>query len=690
MKPSKIIIFTDLDGSLLDHDTYSFEGAIKTLKKIKKRDIPLILTSSKTRFEIEKITKKLNLETPFIVENGAAIFFPEKYKNILPKDVKKVDNYFVIVLGKEYEEILSFKKDQGLKGFSDLSEKEIASLTNLSLEDACLAKKREFSEPFLLENQDLKILENKSKKYGLKITKGGRFYHLIGQNQDKGKALEIVKEIFERFYNQKVLTIGIGDSQNDFEMLRNCDIPILIKRYDGSFVNIDVKNLIKSKYSGSKGWGESVWAVLKREDAKEIFFAGVDAVLPQNIIKNSIKLKENTLIIENREFELNRYKNIYLLGAGKASTKMAEAVYELIGKRIKKGVVVGTEEKNIGNIKILKGSHPIPDENSLNGANEILGLVDEIEEDDLAIFLLSGGASALMEKPIEPITLQDLQKTNELLLKSGADIDDINIVRKHISMIKGGKLAYKCKAEAIVLVISDVIGDHLETIGSAPCYYDKYSFEDAEKILHKYKIFEKVPKCVREVIEKGIKGEIEDTPKKESAKIPHFIIASNKKALKYSSKKAKELGYVSHIVTSKMCGEAKDVAKDIIKRVKDVEYFKGFVLLFGGETTVKVKGNGKGGRNQEMTLTALLEIEHDEKILFLSGGSDGIDGNSDVAGAVADYKIYEKSKELALDIEKFLNNNDSYTFFKNAGGLLITGYTGTNVMDIAMIIKDKD
>ena len=689
MKNSNILIFTDLDGSLLDFDTYSFAGALKVLKKIKKRDIPLILTSSKTRFEIEKILKELKIDYPFIVENGAAIFFPKRFKKYLPKKCKKIDGYYVIILGKEYKKILKFKNKISVKGFSDFSVNKIEKLTNLDKNSAKLAKKREFSEPVIIKNHDITKIKNLAKKYGFKIIKGGRFYHIIGEGQDKSKAIDIVKRIYKKIYKNKILTIGIGDSKNDIGMLKSVDIPILIKKADGSYERINLKNLIKSKYPGSKGWGECVGLVLKREDIKSIFFASLDGVLPKNVIRKYVKIDKNFLCINDKKYDLKKYKNIYILGAGKASYDMAVEIEKILKDRIKNGVVISIKEKNLKNIKILKGSHPLPNKDSMKATKKMISLIKKIKKDDLVIFLLSGGASALMELPIPPITLKDLQTTNELLLRSGANIDEVNIVRKHISRVKGGRLAKMCKAEAAVLVISDVIGDSLEVIGSAPCYFDKTTFLDAQNILKKYDIYKKIPKSVVEVIKKGIQKKIDETLKEKNKKIKHFIIASNKIATKEGKKSANKLGYKAFLVTTRMCGEAKNVAKKIVKEAKKTEYKKDFVWIFGGETTVKVKGKGKGGRNQEMALSALKYIDSNENIVFLSAGTDGIDGNSKADGAIADHKIYELSKELGLNIEIFLENNDSYNFFKKVGNHIITGYTGTNVMDIAILIKER-
>ncbi len=262
-----LIIFTDLDGSLLDHYTYSFEKAKPALSMIKKNQIPLIITTSKTRKEIEIIQKKLDIKEPFISENGGGIFFPEGYRNFHIENCLSVENYCLIQLGKSYREIVEFEKDiikkVKLKGFYFMSVEEIANLTGLSIEEAKLAKEREFTEPFVLYEEDkLSFLEKKAKERGIKITKGGRFYHFIGENQDKGKAVKIVKDIFEKNTGEKVISVGIGDSKNDIPMLEVVDIPVLIKKYDGTYESFSSKNLIKSEYPGSQGWNQVVINIL--------------------------------------------------------------------------------------------------------------------------------------------------------------------------------------------------------------------------------------------------------------------------------------------------------------------------------------------------------------------------------------------------------------------------------------------
>ncbi len=425
-----------------------------------------------------------------------------------------------------------------------------------------------------------------------------------------------------------------------------------------------------------------------KKTAVEIFKSAVNSVLPDNLIKNSLNIYDSTLIIENDKYNIQKF---YVFGSGKASVKMAEVIEELFLDKIEDGIVVCNYSKELKKIKVLEGSHPVPDEKSIKAGEILLSEMSKLSENDFFIYLLSGGSSALIEKPVPPITLDDLKKTTQLLLKNSVPIDEINVIRKHISLIKGGRLGESTKAKGIVIVISDVVGDDLETIGSAPLYFDRSTYKDAFEILNKYNIWEKLPESVKEVIQKGLNGEIKDTPKAPNPNIKHYIIGNNFKALMSAKQKANEFGLDGKIMTSQLEGEAKEVAKVIVSIGKEIEktgnpFSPPVCLLFGGETTVTVVGNGNGGRNQEMTLSALKEIKEDKNLIFLSGGTDGIDGNSDAAGAVADYRTYLKSKEMNLNIDDYLKNNDSYHFFKETGDLIITGKTGTNVMDVTILI----
>ncbi len=425
-----------------------------------------------------------------------------------------------------------------------------------------------------------------------------------------------------------------------------------------------------------------------KEVALQIFKSAIESVLPENLIKHNLKIQNTNLFVENDSYKISK---IHVFGSGKASVKMAQAIEDILLDKIESGVVVCNYTEKLKKIKVIEGSHPVPNEKSIKAGETLLKEMSQLSENDFFIYLLSGGSSALIEKPIPPITLKDLKKTTELLLKHSVPIEEINVIRKHISLIKGGRLGESTKAKGVVLVISDVIGDDLETIGSAPLYFDKSTYRDAFEILNKYDIWKELPESVKEVINKGLKGEIKDTPKKPNPNIKHYIIGNNFKALLSAKNKAKEFGLKSQIMTSQLKGEAKEVAKVIVSIGKEIEKtgnpFKAPIcLLFGGETTVTVIGNGNGGRNQEMTLSALQEIKEDKNLIFLSGGTDGIDGNSDAAGAVADYTTFLKSKELDLKIDDYLKNNDSYHFFQKTGDLIITGKTGTNVMDITILI----
>ncbi|WP_456392019.1 glycerate kinase type-2 family protein [Persephonella sp.] len=423
-----------------------------------------------------------------------------------------------------------------------------------------------------------------------------------------------------------------------------------------------------------------------RQTAVDLFLKGVEAVRPENLIPSKLSLENNQLTVENKTYTIP--ENIYVFGSGKASIEMAKAVESLLGNRIKDGLIVCNYTEKLKKLKVVKGNHPVPDRDSIKAGELLINGLSALNEDDFFIYLLSGGSSALIEKPIPPITLEDLKKTTQLLLSHSVPIEDINIIRKHISQIKGGRLGQKTKARGVVLVISDVIGDDLFTIGSAPLYYDRSTYRDAFDVLKKYDLIDKIPDSVRQVIIKGLNGEIEETPKKENPRISHHIIGRNMDALKEIQNASP---FPAYILTSRLHGEAREVAKAILSIGMEIKntsnpFSPPAVLLFGGETTVNVKGNGRGGRNQELVLSALIDLKDTPGIVILSGGTDGIDGNSDAAGAVADSQTYRKAIEKGIDLNAYLENNDSYTFFTEVGGVIKTGYTGTNVMDLTIII----
>ncbi len=423
----------------------------------------------------------------------------------------------------------------------------------------------------------------------------------------------------------------------------------------------------------------------------EVFHNALESVLPRTLMRKAVRVENGTLLIGGTRYRFHDEGGLYVFGSGKASVGMAKEVSRVLRGRVAGGFVVSNRRvDNIGRMDTCESSHPVPTEKSVRAAEILTARLSGLTEEDFFIYLLSGGSSALLEKPLAPIRLSDMRKTTELLLRHSVPIGDINVVRKHLSAVKGGRLGRMSRARGVVLVISDVIGDDLEAIGSAPLYRDRSSYADTRDILQKHDLWNRLPASVRRVIIRGLKTEMEDTPEQENPNIRHLVIGSNSILLEEAKRIFESLGIRSRIMTSGLRGEAKEAARAIIAIGEEVmkkgRPFKGPVaLIFGGETTVDVKGTGRGGRNQEMCLAALREIGTRKAMTFLSAGSDGIDGNSDAAGAVVDSRSYQKAMHLNLRVDDYLKNNDSHNFFKQTGGLLYTGDTGTNVMDISIL-----
>lgn len=368
-------------------------------------------------------------------------------------------------------------------------------------------------------------------------------------------------------------------------------------------------------------------------------------------------------------------KRNFLVAFGKASLGMAKAISEMF--EISAGIVSTNENAlpDNGRIEYFRGSHPFPNEESVRAAKRAIEMISSASEEDLVIFAISGGGSALFEYP--KVDLEILNGITKKLMNSGADIQELNTVRKALSYVKGGKIAGFTKARIVSFVISDVIGDDLSTIASGPTYPQSTNAEDAIAIMEKYKI--KVPSFQKD----------DAVPRKN---VEHVIVASNKDACNQARKFLKDVGYDSVYLGSAIQGEAREVAKVLGGIYTEVErgnsdFKKPIAIVSGGETTVTVKGNGKGGRNQELAL-AMVEILRGKKITFASFGTDGIDGNSSADGAFVDDKTFEMAKSLDLDPKSFLSKNDSFTFFDKLGLTLITGPTGTNVMDIQIAIVE--
>jgi glycerate 2-kinase len=380
-----------------------------------------------------------------------------------------------------------------------------------------------------------------------------------------------------------------------------------------------------------------------RKIVTQIYNQALHAVKADTIIRNNITLDEKNLTICNTAYPLKKMNKLFLFSVGKAGLGMAKAAEKILGSLIQGGVAISHQEGQCRFIEHYTSTHPLVSQKSIEGADKLIEAMQAMGKDDFFIFCLSGGASAMIEKPIEGISLEDLQKISSALLGSGIEIQTLNTVRKAISQIKGGKLADSTKAKGVVLVLSDVIGDDLHTIGSAPMM---------------------------------------------NGKIPHHIIGNNSIALKAAKKYIRSEVDKVKIVTNTLNGPSEEAATYLAKKIKAYDKkYDSFCLLFGGETTTEVKGTGKGGRNQELALRLLDKAPVSDKITILIAGSDGIDGNSPATGAFLEADIYTKMKTKGLDPKTCLKNSDSYTFFKALDADFTIGATGTNVMDFMIILK---
>ncbi len=427
---------------------------------------------------------------------------------------------------------------------------------------------------------------------------------------------------------------------------------------------------------------------------------GINAVKPSYLIEQSVCLSGDLVYItgldgEVETYDLSQFENIVLIGAGKASAAMAIGMEEIFGDRISSGVIVtkyGFGEK-LKRTKLIEAGHPIPDENGQKAAKYLIDLCKNAGAKDLVIGLFSGGASALLPCPADGITLGEKMEVTRQLLNSGASIDELNIIRKHLSKIKGGGLLdYIYPAKVVSLIISDVIGDHLPTIGSGITFPETKSFEACWRIVEKYNLETGFPKAVLQYFQNKIKTEkaAKSPSRKVANKVSNIIIANNLKALLKIKKEAEAMAYETRIVDPALSGEAREIGAKIARDAilfanNEATPNKKYCLLYGGETTVTVKGDGKGGRNQELALAAALQLDNTKGITLLSAGTDGNDGPTDAAGAFCDGDTVNRGRVLGLDAKDYLERNDSYFYFKPIKGLVMTGPTGTNVMDVVII-----
>ena len=458
--------------------------------------------------------------------------------------------------------------------------------------------------------------------------------------------------------------------------------------------------LVQSAKRLAKKHGAKKELVMKRDikaEAQQIFEAGLKAVDARETVKRSMVLKGNILQIGEKELNLSKFNQVWAVGAGKGAAAMAQAVEEILGNLLKGGLVIVKYDHRavLEKIRLEEAGHPTPDENGWRATRELADLLAKMGREDLVLFLLSGGGSALLPMPVEGITLREKMATTNLLLRSGASIEEVNTIRKHLSQIKGGQLARLAyPATLVCLVLSDVVGDPLDVISSGPTVGDPSTFEDCRSVLDRYSLRAQLPKSVRSYLEAGIEGRVPETPKPND---PVFfnsyttIVGNNLQALEAAAEKAQMLGYHTLILSSMIEGDTTEAAgfhsallKEIVQSGHPVA--PPACLISGGETTVVVRGKGKGGRNLEFSLAAALELEGVAGVCLLSAGTDGTDGPTDAAGAVVDGNTVARALAKGLDPREFLGENDSYHFFQHLDDLLITGPTNTNVMDLRVML----
>jgi len=419
-----------------------------------------------------------------------------------------------------------------------------------------------------------------------------------------------------------------------------------------------------------------------RRQALAIFKAALAAANPEAAVARQLARED-----------FAGYRAIYVVGAGKAGVAMARATERVLGRRITRGLlnVKSGSGARLRRIELHESGHPVPDARGMEGARRIVEMASEAGADDLVLCLISGGASALLPLPADPVTLDEKQETTKLLLACGASIHEINAVRKHISQIKGGQLArWAYPARVLTLLLSDVIGDDLDVIGSGPTAPDASTFARARAILEKYGIFGRVPGPVRARIEQGERGEVAETPKQGDrifGRVRNVIIGSNRQAVDAAAVRARELGFRTLVLSTFVEGETREIgrmhaaiAKEIVHAGRPAK--PPACIITGGETTVTLRGDGLGGRNQELVLAAAMDIAGLRNVLVLSAGTDGSDGPTDAAGATADGRTLGRDPRAA----EFLARNDSYHYFKGLGDLIVTGPTHTNVMDVRLIL----
>lgn len=434
----------------------------------------------------------------------------------------------------------------------------------------------------------------------------------------------------------------------------------------------------------------------QRLAALEVLAAALEAADPGKAVRRFLKLEGETLEVADRAYALGDYERVLVVGAGKAGATMAAAVEEVLGDRVSAGVV-NVKYGHVAptaRIEINEAGHPVPDERGLAGTREMVDLLKGAGAHDLVICVISGGGSALMDLPVEGITLEQMKALTDALLRCGATINEINTIRKHLSQVKGGALARMASpAPVISLILSDVVGNPLDFIASGPTAPDTTTFQDAWQVLERYELVGEMPKPIVDRLQAGLRGEIPETLKEGDAlfeRVQNVVVASNELAAEAAAAKARDLGFNTLLLSTFIEGEAREVAKVFAAIAREAAVYgrpleRPACVIAGGETTVTVRGNGKGGRNQEMALSAAVKIAGLENVMIVPSATDGSDGPTDATGAIADGSTVARALAAGLDPADYLARNDAYHFFERLGDLIKTGPTNTNVNDLTFV-----
>ena len=428
---------------------------------------------------------------------------------------------------------------------------------------------------------------------------------------------------------------------------------------------------------------------------RKLLLRGLAAVDANTAVGRAISRKGEELIIGRRRYDLRRYERVVVVGAGKATASMARAIEQRLGPRLHGGFVVvkyghGLPTKRI---VVAEASHPVPDQSGKRAVSRLCAMTAALGPRDLLIVLLSGGASSLLPAPVQGVTLADKQRTTRNLLRCGANIREINTVRKHLSRIKGGRLAELTKATVVTLILSDVLDNDLSTIASGPTVPDPTTYHDAVAVLKRYRIWQTVPERVHQHLDRGCQGLVSETPKPGASlfrRVHHHIIGNNEAAVTAVARAAREAGLRTFVHTHALTGEAREAGKRFGALAKKIvlggkQLRRPCCVVAGGETTVTVTGKGTGGRAQEFAAAAALEISGLAKVWVVAIGTDGTDGPTDAAGAVVDGNTVVRAQRRSIDLKSALKRHDTYPALKRLHQLIVTGPTGTNVNDLYLL-----